>query len=142
MTVDQISVFVENRPGKLLEITELLGQAGVDIRAMSIADTTDFGILRIIVEDTEATMTLLKNAGYIVKLNRVLAVEIPDEPGSLAKILHIFATKELSIEYLYAFISPCAGGAYVIFRMENIDRASEVLTANGVKLASAKQLFA
>lgn len=141
MTVDQISVFVENRPGKLLEITELLGSAGVDIRAMSIADTTDFGILRIIVKNTESTVELLKNAGYIVKLNRVLAVEIPDEPGSLAKILHIFAIEQLSIEYLYAFISRCEGGAYVIFRMENNDRAAEVLTANEIKLASAVQLF-
>lgn len=141
MTIDQISVFVENKTGKLAEITGILGEAGVDLRAMSIADTTDFGILRLIVDKPEVALTVLKNAECIVSVNQVVAVSIDDTPGSLARVLKLLLDEGISIEYLYAFITRKKENAYVILRMEDNDRAIEILTANNVKLARQQEIY-
>lgn len=141
MTIDQISVFVENKTGKLAEITGILGEAGVDLRAMSIADTTDFGILRLIVDKPEVALNVLKNAECIVSVNQVVAVSIDDTPGSLARVLKLLLDEGISIEYLYAFITRKKENAYVILRMEDNDRAIKILAANDVKLARQEEIY-
>ncbi|MDR3321029.1 MAG: ACT domain-containing protein [Synergistaceae bacterium] len=141
MTVDQISVFVENKPGRLAEIAAILGDAGVDMRAMSIADTSDFGILRLIVDDPKRAQDLLNSAGCVVSVTPVLAVSIADKPGSLAKVLGVLSEADISVEYAYAFITRKQSGAYVIFRVEDNARALETLTKHGVKTAGASDLY-
>ena len=141
MTIDQISVFVENKTGKLVEITGLLGNAGIDLRAMSIADTADFGILRLIVDQPQKALEILTDADCIVSVTQVLAVQIEDTPGSLSKVLGLLSDNNINIEYLYAFITRKKENAYVIFRLEDNDKAAKVLTANGIKLASTEEIY-
>lgn len=141
MTIDQISVFVENKPGKLVEVIELLGAKGIDLRAMSIADTSDFGILRIIVDQPAKALEVLREADCVTSVNKVIAVSVDDTPGSLAKVLRILSDEGISVEYVYAFITHEAGKAYVIIRVEDNDKAIGVLTVKGVKLASAGELY-
>ncbi len=141
MTVDQISVFVENKPGKLVEVIETLGTNGVDLRAMSIADTSDFGILRLIVDKPDLALDVLGKGEYITSVNKVIAVSISDTPGSLAKVLRILSDANISIEYVYAFIAHAEGTAYVIIRVEENERAIDVMKEKGVRLASEKELF-
>jgi hypothetical protein len=141
MTIDQISVFVENRPGKLAAVTKALGDAGVDLRAMSIADTRDFGILRVIVDDPYEAISALKAADYIVNVTKVLAAEIDDKPGGLASVLAVLGDAGISVEYLYAFVSQKEGKAYVILRIEDAGGAVAALSEGGVNTASANELF-
>ncbi|MDR1471088.1 MAG: ACT domain-containing protein [Synergistaceae bacterium] len=141
MTIDQISVFVENNLGRLAEVTGILGDANVDLRAMSIADTTDFGILRLIVDDPARAIEILRSAGCVVSVTQVLAVSLKDVPGSLAKVLAILADENISVEYAYAFITRKKDDAYVIFRVEDNERAAEVFARHGVKTAGAGELF-
>jgi hypothetical protein len=140
MTVDQISVFVENKPGKLVEVIEALGAQGIDLRAMSIADTSDFGILRIIVDKPAKALEVLREADCVTTVNKVIAVSVEDSPGSLAKVLRILSDEGISVEYVYAFITHEVGRAFVIIRVEDNDKAVSALTAKGVKLATAKEL--
>ncbi len=133
MTVKQISVFVENKPGQLAEFTKLLQQNKIDIRALSIADTEDFGILRIIVDDSYKAVCVLKEAGYVCSVTPVLAVEIEDRPGSLVRVLDILGDNGVNLEYSYAFITRKRDSAYMIFRVADNDRAIEVLNQNGIK---------
>ena len=135
MTVDLISVFVENKPGKLVEVIETLGANGIDLRAMSVADTSDFGILRLIVDKPDAALEVLGKAEYVTSVNKVIAAYIEDSPGSLAKVLRILSDADVSIEYVYAFITHAAGSAYVVIRVEDNVHAIKVLTANGVDLS-------
>ncbi len=141
MTVDQISVFVENKPGRLVEVIETLGANNIDLRAMSIADTSDFGILRLIVNKPEAALEILNKAEYVTSVNKVIAVSIEDTPGSLAKVLRTLSEAEISIEYVYAFITHEEGRAYVIIRVEKNERAIEVMKEKGIKLATDDELF-
>ena len=141
MTIDQISVFVENKAGKLVEITGLLGKAGIDLRAMSIADTADFGILRIIVDQPQKALEILREADCIVSVTKVLAVQIEDTPGSLSKILGLLSENDINIEYLYAFITRKKEHAYVIFRLEDNDKAAKILTDKGIKLACPDEIY-
>jgi hypothetical protein len=142
MTIDQISVFVENEPGKLAGVTKILADANVDLRAMSIADTRDFGILRVIVDDAYGAIAALKDADYVVSVTKVLAVEIADRPGGLASVLAVLAGAGVSVEYLYAFVSRREGNAYVILRVEDTGKAVEVLGENGVNTVCSNDLFA
>lgn len=140
MTVKQISVFVENKPGRLAEFTNVLRNNNIDMRALSIAETPDFGILRVIVNDPFETACVLKDAGYIASITPVLAVKVADEPGSLFKILDILAEANINLEYTYAFLTREKDSAYIIFRVEDNDRAAEVLSKNGVTLISQDKL--
>ena len=140
MTVKQISVFVENKEGKLAEFTEFLAQHQVDMRALSLADTRDFGILRLIVQDPEQTARVLEEAGCVFSTTEVLAVEIPDEPGSFSKVLKILSEEHISVEYTYAFITPKAGSACMIFRVADNEKAAQALQKSGVSLISQQQL--
>jgi hypothetical protein len=128
MIIDQISVFVENEPGKLADVTRILADAGVDLRAMSIADTRDFGILRVIVDDAYNAISALKAADYVVSVTKVLSVVIKDEPGGLAGVLARLAVAGISVEYLYAFVSRKEGDACVILRVEDTDKAALLLS--------------
>ncbi len=136
MTVRQISVFIENKPGMLVKITDALGNAGVDIRAMSLADTQDFGILRLIVDSTEKAISALKAAGCITSVTDVIVAELPDTPGAMTETVRLLAENGINIEYIYAFVSPTKNKrAYIVFRIKDTERASEVLTENGITLA-------
>ena len=141
MTIKQLSVFVENKPGKLAEFTKLLSEHGIDMRALSIAETPDFGLLRVIVDDPYQTTCVLKDADYIFSITPVIAVAIPDEPGSLSRIVDILGAGGINVEYTYAFITRNKDLAYMIFRVENNEKAIDVLTKNGVKLVAEDELY-
>jgi len=141
MTVEQLSVFIENQPGKLLEALETLGDADVDMRALSLADTSDFGILRIIVDNPGNAFNALGEAGFLVKTNDVLAVVIGDKPGGLATVVRILSDNGVNIEYTYAFVAHSRDNAYVILRVDNNDKAIQVLTVNDVKILTSKELY-
>lgn len=124
MKEKQISVFAENKPGKLLSIVELLGDEDIDIRALSLADTADFGIARMIVSDTDAALALLRENGYAVKCTEVTSLNMDDTPGGLSKILKILAQNEISVEYLYAFAEE--SGAKVVMRTDNPEKTESL----------------
>ena len=132
MTVKQISVFVENKAGRLAELTDYLNQHGIDMRALSIAEAEDFGVVRMIVDDAYKTSCVLKEAGYVVSITPVLAVEIPDEPGSLYKIMKILGDGGVNLEYTYAFLTRKQNTAYIILRVENNEKEVEVLGRQGI----------
>lgn len=134
MTVKQISVFLENRPGTMAELTEVLSRNQVDMRALSLAETSDFGIARIITDDVYNAMQMLKEAGYVCSITKVLAVEIPDRPGELAKVIRYLGDSGINVEYMYAFITRKKELAYMIFRVEDNEKAIQVLTKKNVKL--------
>ncbi len=140
-TISQLSIFVENKAGSLVFITGILAEAGIDIRAMSLADTADFGILRLIVDRPEAALEALRGHNCIVSVTEVLAVPIADAPGSLCRVLSLLAQQALFIEYSYAFITRKTNNAYVIFRLEDNEKAIEVLEANGIQPASPQELY-
>jgi hypothetical protein len=129
MNVLQISVFIENKPGRLAAVTHALGAAGINIRALSIADTSDFGVLRLIVDDPEAAHAALKSAGFTVNLTDVIAVEVCDEPGGLAKVLDVLADAGQNVEYIYAFCEKRRGNALTVCRVENGETAKKALQA-------------
>lgn len=136
MTVRQISVFIENKPGMMVKITDALGNAGVDIRALSLADTQDFGILRLIVNDTDKAREALKEVGCITSVTDVIVAELPDVPGAMTNTVRILADNGINIEYIYAFVSPEKNKkAYIVFRIKDTEKASEVLTGEGIILA-------
>ncbi|MDR1515691.1 MAG: ACT domain-containing protein [Synergistaceae bacterium] len=141
MTIEQISVFLENKPGRLAEITKILGDAGIDLRAMSLADTADFGVLRLMVDNPKRTLELLQSSGCVVSATQVLAVRIADRPGSLAAVLAVLADAKISVEYAYASITRNKENAYVIFRVDDNDRALAAFGESGIKAASAAELF-
>ena len=134
MIVDQISVFIENKIGTLAEVTEVLGNAGIDLRALSLADTTEFGVLRLIVYDPDRALSLLREAGFAVSVTKTLAVPIHDVPGGLAKILKILTNEKVSVEYAYAFISRKQGSAYVVLRVDDFIQARNILIRHGIKM--------
>lgn len=134
MIIKQISIFVENKAGRLAEITETIAKAGIDIRALSIADTTDFGILRLIVDKPEDAALTLKEAGLTVSITNVIAVGIDDTPGSFSVPMRILADAGIDVEYMYAFISRDTKKAYVILRVADNDVAAKALLDKGVTL--------
>jgi hypothetical protein len=131
MTVNQLSVFVENKQGRLSEITSILQQNQVDIRALSIADTTHFGILRLIVDKPSQAEAALKEAGFTVSLTPVIAIGVADRPGGLAQALALLRDGGISVEYMYAFISRRKDSAFVILRVDNNEKAVELMRNGG-----------
>ena len=142
MKVEQISIFLENRAGRMAQITRILGEAGVNIRALSLADTSDFGILRLIVNDNEKAIKVLKEAGFTVSKTSVVAVEVPDHPGGLARILEVLKDNEINVEYMYAFVERKKDNAIIIFRFDDPDRAVTVLNKEGVRTIRGQDLYA
>ena len=132
MALKQISVFVANETGSLGKLVNVLAEAGVDMRAMSIADTQEFGIMRMIVKGNTKACAALREAGYLVNVCHVTAVEIPDEPGGLAKVVSILAGRGVNIEYTYAFTTRSHGKACVVFRVEDNEVAEGILAEHGI----------
>ena len=134
MLLKQISIFLENSVGRIEEVTRVLAEADINLRAISIADTRDFGILRIIVDKHEDALKTLENSGFAIRLTDVAAVEIPDSPGSLQFVLELFQKSKINIEYLYAFLQNKPGRAAVIFKLEDMARGQQVIEENNLSL--------
>ena len=141
MLIKQISVFVENKPGRLNEVIKALVSVDVDIRALSLADTTDFGILRLIVNKPEIAATSLKSEGFMVSLTDVIAIGVPDKPGGLSYALDILTNNGIGVEYMYAFIGRDNSDAMVIFRVENITDAIKVLMDNDIRIIKSDEIY-
>lgn len=141
MKVEQISIFIENKSGRLAEITRILGDAGINIRALSLADTSDFGILRLIVNDVETAKAVLKEKGFTVSKTEVVAVEIPDRSGGLASLLQTLDTNQINVEYMYAFVERCGDNAVIIFRFDETDKAIATLKDNGFIVLKGERLY-
>ena len=137
MQIKQISVFLENNAGRLGEVTKVLANAGINIRAISIADTADFGILRLIADKNLEAMKSLNDAGFTTRMTDVVAVEIEDKPGSLAKVMELFQKEHVNIEYLYASLEGKEGKAVVIFKMEQVDKGLKIVQENGLSMVEA-----
>jgi hypothetical protein len=132
MGIKQISVFLENNAGRLGEVTGVLAKAGINIRAISIADTADFGILRLIVNRSDDGVNALNKAGFTTRVSDVVAVEIEDSPGSLAKVMELFRKTNVNIEYLYASLEGKAGKAVVVFKLEDHQKGLQIIKENGL----------
>ncbi len=142
MKVQQISVFLENRAGRLAQIARLLGNARINIRALSIADTSDFGILRLIVNDVDKALAALRSNSYTVSLTDVVVIEVPDRPGGLADVLEALQKANVNVEYLYAFVEKTSDKAMVVFRFDDTEAALKIIGAIGVSVLSAEKVYA
>lgn len=142
MTINQLSIFVENKAGTVAEITKSIAKAGVSIRALSVADTQEFGILRLIVSDVEKAREALSESECVVSVTKVIGVEIPDVAGGLSEVLELMSVNKINVEYLYAFITISGQHAYVVLRVEDNDKAARILTENGVKLVTQNDIDA
>ncbi len=141
MTVRQISVFLENKSGRLLDVTRTLGESGVNIRALCVADTSDFGVVRLIVDDPHKAHEVLKEHGFTVKETIVIAVEVEDEPGGLSAVVKPLVEQEMNIEYLYCFLEKSADKAVVIIRVEEAEQAIGALNVAGFRCIPADELY-
>ncbi|MBT0666397.1 ACT domain-containing protein [Geobacter pelophilus] len=141
MKVEQISIFIENKSGRLAEVSRILGEAGVNIRALSLADTSDFGILRLIVNDREQAISVLKGKGFTVSKTEVVAVEVPDQPGGLASILQVLDSGSINVEYMYAFVERCGDNAVIIFRFDETEKAISTLASKGFNMLEGERLY-
>jgi hypothetical protein len=141
MKVQQISIFIENTSGRLAEVTRVLGEAGVNIRALSLADTSDFGVLRLIVDKNDLAREALARGGFTVTKTDVVAVEVPDQPLGLARILALLDRAGINVEYLYAFVERRGANAVIIFRFDNADEAIATLLANGLEVLPGERLY-
>lgn len=142
MNVEQISIFIENKSGRLADVTTVLSNAGVNIRALSLAETSDFGILRLIVSDTETAFRELRSAGFTVTKTEVVAIEVPDRPGGLAGILNVLKDAGINVEYMYAFVQKSGEHALVVFRFDEPGKAVSVLAGSGIRILDGKELYA
>ena len=141
MKVDQLSIFLENRAGRLAEVTRILSESGVNIRALSLADTSDFGILRLIVSDFDKAKENLKAGGFTVGRTTVVAVEVPDHPGGLHGILEMLRASGINVEYMYAFVQQSGSHAVIIFRFDRTDQAIELLQQHGINMIPDEKLY-
>lgn len=141
MAIKQLSIFIENKEGTLVTITDAIAKAGVDIRAMSIADTQDFGILRLIVTDIDKAKTALEESNCFVSITNVVGVKVHDEPGALAKVIRILTDNNVNIDYMYAFITISRQFAYVVLRVEDNTVAEKILTENGIELVEENDVI-
>lgn len=143
MSVKQISVFLENRPGSLVEMTKALADASIDMRGLSLAETSDFGIVRLIVDDVLGTATVLKDSGFVSSLTDVLAVAVANVPGGLNSVLEVLHKAGINVEYMYAILgNKRSQSAYMIFRVNDTDKAADILRGSGVKLVEQEELSA
>jgi len=141
MKAEQISIFLENKAGRLSEVTGTLARAGVNIRALSLADTTDFGVLRLIVDNNQKAEEALKEAGFTVRITHVVAVEVDDRPGGLHFILDALTQAGINVEYMYAFVQQSGSNAIMIFRFDQLEPAIDVLEKNNVTVINGSKLY-
>lgn len=142
MQVEQISVFLENKAGRIADVTSILARAGINIRALSLADTSDFGVLRLIVDDHAKAEAELKKNHFTMGKTFVVAVEVEDKPGGLHRIMGMLGNAGLNVEYMYAFVRPHTNNAVMIFRFDKIDEAITLLLDNGVNVIEGEKLYA
>jgi hypothetical protein len=140
MKITQISVFLENRKGRLYDVCALLGKNSINIRALTIAETEEFGILRIVVDKPQDAVQVLKKNNFVAHLTEIVAVEVQDEPGGLARILQVLNDNNINIEYMYAFVERSGGKALLVFRFDDPDKAIAVLTKNQIKIIGSKDI--
>ena len=140
MKVEQISIFIENKSGRLAEVTRVLGEAGINIRTLSLADTSDFGILRLIVDQTDKAQKVLKENAFTVNKTEVVAVQVPDKPNGLSGILQVLDGGKINVEYMYAFVERSGEDAVIIFRFDDIEGAIKTLTENGITVLKGEQV--
>ncbi len=140
MSIRQISVFVENKKGSLVEITDILAKENIDLRAMSIADTQDFGILRLIVSDTDKALEVLRNSNCIVTETAVVGARLRNEPGALATVVRVLSEGDINVEYMYAFNGSTPHHAYVVLRVNDNEKVAELLLKEGVKCITQEQV--
>ena len=141
MKVEQISIFIENKSGRLAEVTRILGDAGINIRTLSLADTSDFGILRLIVDQTDKAKEALKAEGFTVNKTEVVAVEVPDKPKGLYSILAVLDRHEVNVEYMYAFVERCGENAVIVFRFDDVENAINVLLKNNINVLKGERVY-
>ncbi|MEG3224903.1 MAG: acetolactate synthase [Methanobacteriales archaeon Met13] len=141
MKLKQISVFLENRKGRLWKAMNVMGSSKINIRALSIADTSEFGILRMIVPEPEKARKVLEENNFVVKVNEVIAVEVPDEPGGLDMVLGVLNQADINVEYLYAFVEKNEDKAMVILRTEDVDAGLAALQEGGVTILTASEVY-
>ncbi len=141
MQAEQISIFLENKAGRLSEVTGILAKANVNIRALALADTSDFGVLRLIVDNNAAAEQALKENGFTVRKTQVVAVEVEDRPGGLYHILEVLKNAQINVEYMYAFIRQSGDKAIMVFRFDQSDEAIAVLTQKGIKVIHGNDLY-
>lgn len=139
--VKQISIFLENKCGRMIGVSEALGEAGINVRALSIADTSDFGILRLIVDQPDKACAVLREKGFMASVTEVIAVEVPDVPGGLATVLSPLESAGINIEYLYAFVQKRTADALILMRVENIPAALQVLQDQGIPVISSERIY-
>jgi hypothetical protein len=142
MSVKQISVFLENKKGRLAEVTQTLSREKINIRALSLADTADFGVLRIIVNNPERCLAVLKANSFVAQVTEVIAIEVEDKPGGLARILEVLDQDNVNVEYMYAYVEKTRENAIVICKIDDRERALQVLEKNGIAIVRAEELKA
>jgi hypothetical protein len=141
MHVQQISVFLENKAGRIAEVTSVLSEIGVNIRALAMADTSEFGVLRLLLDDNQKAEKALKNRGFTVGKTDVVAVEVEDKPGGLHHILSLLQNESINVEYMYAFVRQSGSNAVMIFRFDQVDAAVKRLKEGGVKVIEGGELY-
>jgi hypothetical protein len=141
MQAEQISIFLENKAGRLSEVTGILAKAKVNIRALALADTSDFGVLRLIVDNNAVAEQALKESGFTVRKTKVVAVEVDDRPGGLFNILEVLKKAKINVEYMYAFIRQSGDKAIMVFRFDQSDEAIQVLMKNGITVINGNDLY-
>jgi len=140
MKISQLSIFLENRKGRLADVCSLLGEKGINIRALTIAETESFGVLRVVVDKSSEALELLKNNGFTANRTDVVAVEVQDKPGGLATVLRVLSENEVNVEYMYGFVEKFSDKALLVLRVEDIAAAQKVLTANGMNIVTEKDI--
>lgn len=140
--VKQLSIFLENKCGRMIRVSEVLGEAGINIRALSIADTSDFGILRLIVDQPEKAYSILREKGFMASVTEVIALEIPDVPGGLSQVLSPLERAGINIEYLYAFVQKRTADALIMIRVEDVQAALKVLQDNDIPVLDSERVYA
>lgn len=141
MLIKQISVFVENRKGRLYSLAKALSDNGIDLKALSISDTAEFGILRCIVNDPEKALKIVKDAGFTASVTEVLGIEVEDNPGGLTQVLKILQDNEIGIEYLYSFVGTMSDNALIIFHVNETEKAFEKLKDSGLKILTEEAIY-
>lgn len=140
MRIKQISVFLENRQGRLYDVCSLLGDNDINIRALTIAETESFGVLRIVVDKSDAAIKLLRDNEFVANFTDVIAIEVPDKPGGLASILKVLAENDVNIEYMYGFVEKFSDKALLVMRFEDTDFAQQMLAKHSVHVVAEKDI--
>jgi len=140
MKITQISIFLENRKGRLYDVCSLLGQNDVNIRALTIAETESFGVLRIVVDKSDLAIKLLRDNHFVANFTDVVAIEVPDRPGGLASILKVFADNDVNIEYMYGFVEKFSDKALLVMRFEDTDFAQQILAKHNIHVVAEKDI--